>query len=142
MSVVVRRLTAVLGFVGWLYSWLLIRGIRAEYSYGDLGRMPFWVVLLMGFASTALIVAALSAAMRAPVWPAVTVVAGLSLFMLVVGGQMAVMRSASEIQAVSIQDALRAVFRINQGLGAALFVVGIPAALVVAGLVGLLKPST
>lgn len=141
MSAVFRRLSAALGFIGWLYSWMLIRGIRAEYSHGDLGKMPFWVVLLMGFTSTALIVAGLSAAMRAPIWPVICLVAGVSLFLLVVGGQMAVMRSASEVQAASVPDALRAVFRINRSLSGALFVLGLPSALVVGGLVGLGKTS-
>jgi hypothetical protein len=139
MSAVFRRLSAVLGFIGWVYSWMLIRGIRAEYSHGDIGKMPFWVVLLMGFTSTALIVAGLSAAMRAPIWPVICLVAGASLFLLVVGGQMAIMRSASPIQAPSISDALRAVYRINRSLRGALFVLGIPTVLVIGGIVGLGK---
>jgi hypothetical protein len=140
MSLVARRLSAVLGFLGWLYSWLLIRNIRAEYSHGDIGKMPVWVILLMGFASTALLVAGLSAAMRAPIWPAISVIAGLSLFVLVVGGQMAIMRSASEIQAASIADALRAVFRTSRSLRA-VFVFVLPFVLVAGGLVGLGRRS-
>ncbi|MDQ4149062.1 MAG: hypothetical protein M3164_03595 [Actinomycetota bacterium] len=131
-----RGLTAVLGFVGWIYSWTFFRSLRADYSLGDLGSMPAWLVVLMGVASTALIAAGLSAAMRTSAWPAFAVVGGVFLFLLVVLGQQAVMRAAPGITDPSFSQAFQAAIRARSPIAAALFVIAVPSALVVFGLAG------
>jgi hypothetical protein len=129
-----RRLATLAGLAGWLYSWFVIRGVRSEYAVGDLGTMPVWLLVVMALSSTILIAAALSAAMRAGLWPSLSVAAGLALFCLIVFGQLAVMRSASRIARPSVADALTAAARVRGPVHAGLFMVAIPAVLVVAGI--------
>lgn len=133
---VTRGLTAFIGFVGWLYSWSLIRAIRRDFSFG-LGRMPLWLMVLMGIASTLLIAAGLSAAMRAASWPALAASGGIFLFLLVVLGQLAVMQAAPGIEDPSFSQAFHAAIRVRSPISAGLFVIALPAALVVFGLAGL-----
>lgn len=133
---VARALTAITAFVGWLYSWALIRAIRSDFAVGDLGGLPLWLILLMGVSSSALIAASLAAAMRAGSWPLFAGVGGLSLFLLVVLGQLAIMKGVPTVQDPSFSDALRAAVRVRTGLAAGFWVVGVPTGLVLLGLAG------
>ena len=134
---VTRRLTALAGFAGWLYSWAFFRALRRDYSIAAPGQMPVWLMALMAIASTILIAAGLSAAMRARVWPALAVVGGASLFLLVVLGQLAAMQAAPGVSDPSFAQALRAAIKVRAPLAASFWVMGVPSVLVVLGIVGL-----
>jgi hypothetical protein len=133
---VARALTAITAFVGWLYSWALIRAIRSDFAVGDLGGLPLWLIVLMGVSSSALIAASLAAAMRAGLWPLLAATAGLTLFLLVVLGQLALMKGVPSVQDPSFGDALRAAVRVRTRLAAGFWVVGVPTGLVLLGLAG------
>ena len=124
--------------MGWLYSWWLIRGFRAEYAAGDIGPMPMWLTVLMTLASTALIAAAVSAGMKAPIWPWLSIIAGAGMVKLVVGGYFAVLRSTVPELSPGLGEAFNAALRSQKMWVVVIFVAGIPAALVLAGLTGLM----
>ena len=134
-----RRVAMIFGFVGWIYSWYLIRGIRNEYSPGDIGKMPPWLLLLMVATSTFLIGTSVTAGLRLPVWPFVSAGGGLLLMSLIFLGQLSVMRSAAPTQTPSISDAVRAALRVRTPFGVAVFVAGIPTVLVLSGITGVAR---
>lgn len=131
-----RRVAMIAGFAGWIYSWYLIRGIRNEYSPGDIGKMPPWLLLLMAVTSTLLIGTSVSAGIRIPVWPFISAGSGLALVSLIFLGQLSVMRSAAPMQTPSFPDAVRAALRVRTPFGVAVFVAGIPTLLVLSGITG------
>ncbi|MGH2772726.1 MAG: hypothetical protein ACRDIU_06280 [Actinomycetota bacterium] len=133
-----RKITVWAGLVGWLYSWWLIRGFRAEYAAGDIGPMPMWLTVLMTLASTALIASAVSAGMKAPVWPWLSIVAGIGTVKLVVGGYFAVLRSTVPELSPGPSEAFNAALTSQKMWVVVVFVAAIPTALVLAGLTGLL----
>jgi hypothetical protein len=77
-----RRIAMVAGFVAWLFCWSLLRDVRARFDGGVYGSAPPWLIGLLGVALILTIGAAVTAAIRLPVWPwcagagAIFVVAG------------------------------------------------------------------
>ncbi|MGH7426240.1 MAG: hypothetical protein ACREJP_08735, partial [Candidatus Methylomirabilales bacterium] len=130
-----------------LFSWYWIRGVRQEYAGGDIGPMPPWLILLFGAAVLATSGCALAAWMRIPAWRVLALVSAAALIAVVLGGQYAAMSSYVEtlhsegagVRPVGLGDALRAV-QGRGGLELAL-VAGIPALLVLGGLMGWLSPE-
>ena len=137
-----RRVAMIAGFAGWIYSWYLIRGIRNEYSPGDIGKMPPWLLVLMALTSTLLIGTSVSAGIRIPVWPFISAGAGLALVSLVFLGQLSYMRSAASTQTPSLFDAVRAALRVRTPFGVAVFVAGIPTLLVLSGITGIARGAS
>lgn len=137
-----RRVAIITGFAGWLYSWYLIRGIRNEYSPGDIGKMPPWLLLLMALTSTLLIGTSVSAGIRIPVWPLVSVGAGLALVSLIFLGQLSYMRSAAPTLTPSFSDAVSAALRVRTPFSVAVFVTGIPTLLVLSGITGVARGAS
>ncbi len=134
-----RRVAMIAGFVGWIYSWYLIRGIRNEFLPGDIGRMPGWLLVLMALTSTLLIGTSVSTGIRIPVWPFISAGSGLALVSLIFLGQLSYMQSAAPTQAPSLSDAVRAALRVRTPLGVAVFVAGIPTLLVLSGITGMAR---
>ena len=64
-----RRLAIVAGFVAWLFGWSLLRDVRARFDGGVYGSAPPWLVGVLGVALILTIGAAVTAAIRLPVWP-------------------------------------------------------------------------
>ncbi len=135
-----RRVALWLSLAAWLYSWYLIRGLRAVYSdeVRDIGAMPPWLLGLMVLTSTILLGASVSAGMRIPIWPLLSVAGGLAIFGLIVLGQFAVMNSVF-LRPVSVGQALNEALENRKAWSVALFVAGIPTVLVLAGLTGMIR---
>lgn len=129
-----KNVATLAALTGWIYSWSVIRQVRSEFAFGDLGPMPLWLILLMGGTSTLLIAAALAAGMGAPIWPLVAGAAGPAFLALIVLGQRSVMRHPHMSDPVGIADALNAALRVRSPLSVAIFVAGVPTALILSSL--------
>lgn len=134
-----KRVAAVAALVGWIYSWSVIRQVRTEFSFGDLGQMPVWLLILMGGTSTLLIATSLAAAMGARFWPILSAVAGPAFLALIVLGQYAVMRHPQIHRAVGIDDAFNAALRVRSPFSVAVFVAAVPTALVLSALTWMIR---
>lgn len=133
-----RVFTVIAGFAGWLYSWFVIRGVRNEYSAGDLGPMPLGVLIVLGLVSTSLIAAFVLAGTRSRAWPFLAIVSGPLLGVGTVLAQWFVMRHPLGSRA-SLSDAFTAALNSRSGLEITLFIAFIPTSLVLAGAAELLS---
>jgi hypothetical protein len=134
-----RRVAITVSIIGWMYSWFLFRRTRSEYLLTH-ASPPLWLLLLMGALSTLLIATAIVAGMRAGIWPALAVGAGVAFVAMVVLGQMSVMQNAVDFAdpgatTVGLGDAFRASIRERSPLGAAV-IAGVPITLLLSGLTG------
>lgn len=127
-----RILTGWIGLAAWFYSWSLFVEVRNEFSVAD-GSAPGWVLVLLGFTTTALIASAATAWMKFGAWPAIAVIAGAAFAVSLVGTQFVIMRIATD--AVTISDALDAALRTRSMFGV-IFVTAAPTLLVLAGIAG------
>lgn len=148
-----RALISVAAFAAWIYSWLLVRAVRTEFAVLQIGRIPVWLLILLGVTSTALIATSVGIWLRAGFWPIVSTLAGLLLFVSVVVSQYAVIDATFTSEFVpaetrddrpTIAEAFDSTLRRNvdgQPRGAvnlAVFVAGIPSLLFLSGLSGML----
>lgn len=140
----VRRFSAFVAFVGWVYTWAVLRSLRAEHADVD-KRLPAWLTLLMVGATTVMIGTALSAVLRAQVWSLLAVAAAFVFVALVVGGQRSVMQGAldfiaasegGEPTSVGWGDAVRGALRERTPAGL-VAVSAVPTLLVLGGMSGL-----
>lgn len=137
-----RRLASLLALAGWIYSWLIFRGVRNEYAAGDIGGIPAWLTALLAITTTLLIGTLVTAAINIPVWTALAVVAGFFMLAAVVGGHYGVMNSALAAvgrPSAGVGDAVRATLRTRSALEVVL-ISGLPTLLVLSGLSGLILP--
>ena len=134
-----RSLVFVAAVAGWVYSWYQLRGVRNLYLSGDLGQQPFWLILLLGITSTALIGTAMTAVTRFKVWSYLSVVSGLGLFLSIVLSESAVATSVG--LPISFGRALDLALRTRSLFAVVVFVAGIPTLLVLAGISGLIEKS-
>lgn len=133
-----RKLSGWIGFAAWLYSWSLFAEIRNEFSVGG-GSPPVWILVVLGFTTTALIAAAGASWMKFRLWPVAALLGGASFAVAVVATQFATMRIATS--AVTIGDAFDAALRERSALGVG-FVTAAPTLLILAGLTGWLSYLT
>ncbi|MFN2609267.1 MAG: hypothetical protein ABR507_00095 [Actinomycetota bacterium] len=132
----IRVIAAASAFVGWVYSWYLLRGVRNFYAEGDVGTQPFWLVLLLGLTTTALIATTLTAGTRFRGWPYLSIGSGAGLFGSIILSQFAMLGS---VGAGSLANAFDLAFRTRTTLSVAVFIAGIPCMLVLSGITFLLR---
>lgn len=116
----------------------MIWGIRGFFDGPRPEEMPGWVVILMAGASTTLLGASVSAAMRTRAWPLLSLGASAALSALVVFGQLAVLNAAF-LRTVPLGEAFRQAMDDRNPV----FAGAVPAILLVAGVIGvtgLLRP--
>lgn len=139
-----RRIVILIAVVGWIYSWWILRGVRAEYVTGQIGAMPGWLLILLGGTTTLLLAAAVTAGLRSPVWRLLAAAGGVGLVASMFGSQYGVMRSTVDVLApgasIDLADAVRAVFRSRGSVEIALLF-GLSTLLILAGVTGYLKPE-
>ncbi|MEO7803091.1 MAG: hypothetical protein ABIS18_01230 [Actinomycetota bacterium] len=148
-----RALTSIAAFAAWIYSWLLVRAVRTEFQVLQLGRIPVWLLVLLGATSTALIGTAVSIWLRTKWWPMVSTLAGALLFASIVISQYAVIdakftgdQGTTQINQdrPTLSSAFASTLRTKVGgearsaVNLAIFVAGIPFLLFLSGLAGML----
>ncbi|MGH2732772.1 MAG: hypothetical protein ACRDJG_07525 [Actinomycetota bacterium] len=125
----VRKVVVPVALGAWIYSWFLLRGVRAEYVPGSLGPIPGWLIALLGLALVVTLGACVSAAMRLPVWPWLALAGAVLLAASVLGSHYGVMSSVLKAFArsgarvsdrVTLADAARAALRTRGPLHLAL----------------------
>ncbi len=140
----VRKVVVLVAFVAWLYSWFLLRGVRGEYAPGSLGPIPGWLIGLVGLALLVTLGACITAAMRLPAWPWLSLAGAAVLAASILGSHYGVMSSVLEVFAragaqvpdgVTLADAARAALRTRGPLHLAL-VAAVLAFLTLAGATG------
>ncbi|MGH9196318.1 MAG: hypothetical protein ACRD1T_11330 [Acidimicrobiia bacterium] len=139
-----RRFAILIALVSWIYSWWILRGVRAEYATGQIGSMPLWLLILLGGATTLLLATAVTAGLRSPAWPLFAAIGGVALVAGVFGSQYGLMKSAVDVLAptanVNVDDAVRSVFR-SRGAVEITGLFGLSTLLILAGATGYLKPE-
>lgn len=135
-----RTIAIPTAFLGWLYGWYLLRGVRNEYAPGDLGPLPAWLVLLLASLTFVTIATAIAAGMRAGIWPLLAVTSGLAMVAAVLASQYSVMHDFVEARGgrgqqpvLTLPDVVNAALRDRAPLDIVL-VSGIPTILVLAGI--------
>jgi hypothetical protein len=140
----VRKVVVPIALVAWIYCWLLLRGVRAEYAPGSLGPIPAWLIGLLGLALVITLGASVSAAMKLSIWPWLALAGAALLAASILGSHYGVMGSVLEAFAragaqvsdrVTIGDAARAALRTRSSLHLSL-VVALLALLALAGATG------
>lgn len=140
---IARRVAVVAVVAAWLYSWSLFRGVRAEFAATSTA-IPTPLILLMGGISTFLIATGIVAGLKARIWPALAVIAGVLFALLVVTAQHSVMQNALEFAARSSGGGARSVpwdfaaqaaLR-SRGVVGAIFVTAVPLLMVLSGITG------
>lgn len=138
-----RSFVIVVALVAWIYSWWLFRGVRAEYTTGEVGSMPGWLLVLLGGTTTALVATAVAAWLRAPAWPLLALAGSVGLVASVVGSQYGVMKSAVDALApgtpLALTDAVRALVRTRGSFEIAL-ISGLSMFLLLGGVTAYLRP--
>lgn len=140
---IARRVAVLAVVAAWLYSWSLFRGVRAEFAATST-PIPTGLIFLMGGISTFLIATGIVAGLKARIWPALAVAAGISFAVLVVVAQHSVMQNAldfaasssgGEARSVPWDFAAQAALR-SRGVLGVIFVTAVPLSMVLAGISG------
>jgi hypothetical protein len=130
--------------IGWLYGWFLLRGVRNEYSVGDLGPAPPALLLVLLLTTFVTIGTAVVAGLRLRGWPVASVAAGLLLVVGILLAQYFPLRSYTErhrTQAtVTLGEVVTVALRNRTPIGVVI-ATGTPMLLVLSGLSGLMLRS-
>jgi hypothetical protein len=65
----VRRLTVVLAFFTWIFTFTLLHDAQDFFKVGTTGGIPTWLVALLGLALIASVGTVATGAIRLPLWP-------------------------------------------------------------------------
>jgi len=149
---------AVAATLGWVFSWSQLRGIRTEYIEGDLGPVPLGLLVMLGLTSTLMLALAVAALMNADFWPRLSVAVGVLFVAAIYLSHLALLSdtvrrfdrqgTADRRETSSIAgDSLEAMLKVTPAgkprsqAAVAIFIAGVPTALILSGLSMLIRPS-
>lgn len=154
-----RWLSGLAAIGGWLFCWSQLRGIRAEYIAGGLGPIPLWLLVLLGAVSTLLLATAVAIVMNLGPWPKMSVAVGLAFVAVIYLSHWSLLTdtvrrfdaengSGGARRGSSVAtDSLEAMLKVAPSgeprslATVAIFIAGVPTALVLSGLTVLIRPS-
>lgn len=137
----VRRLTVVLAFFTWIFTFSLLHDAQAFFKPGTTGGIPTWLVALLGVALIASVGTVVSGAIRLPLWPWLAIATSVFVVLGTIGVHAAALqaryhqfvRAGLNPRPVGLGDALR---EASSGAVHVFFFIIAPILLLAAGIFG------